>query len=178
MELVGNEAVFDIVDGFRAAGDDADFLFRPQGGRSVGGFRISGIELVDDILQLGGDAPPVDGRTEDDEVGIGDLVDDFDRVVGLDAIAAVALAGVAVAAGAEREIIDVQGFDRVMLFQTVFDRAQGVSGVSVLAGAAVQEQDIHGGSPICLGCSEKGDVTKDEFSGDPCSAGSGRRMPP
>ena len=102
MELVGNEAVFDVVDGFRSAGDDADFLLRPQGGRfPVGGFRVPGVELVDDVFQLCGDTPPVDGRAEDHEVGIRDLIDDPDRVVGLDAVASVALAGVAVAAGAE-----------------------------------------------------------------------------
>ena len=85
---------------------------------------------------------------EDDEVGVGDLVDDLDRVVGLDAVAAVALAGVAVAAGAEREVVDVQGFDGVVPLQSLLDRAQGVGGVAVLAGAAVQDQGVQSGSPV------------------------------
>ena len=148
VELVGDELVFGIREGIRAAGDDADLLLRPQGGLFPVGGVVAGIELVDDVLQLRGDAPPVDGRPEDDEVGFGDFIDDLDGVVRLDAVAAVALACVAVAAGAEREVVDVQGFDRVSGLQAVFDGAQGVGGVSVLAGASVQDQDVHEDTPF------------------------------
>ena len=136
VELIGNELVFGIAEGIRAACHDADLLLRAE--RGLRGGVVPGIELVYDVLQLGGDAPPVDGRAEDHEVGGGDFVDDRDRIVGHDAAAAVALAGVAVSAGLEREVIHVQGFDRVARLEAVFDGAQGVGGIAVLAGASVQ----------------------------------------
>ena len=143
VELVGDELVLGIAEGIGPAGHDADFLLCPQRGRFPVGSVVAGVELVDDILQLGGDAPPVNGRPEDHKVGGGHLLNDFDGVVDLDAVAAVALAGIAVAAGAERKVIDVQGLDRVARAEAVFDRAQGMGGVAVPAGASVQDKDVH-----------------------------------